>query len=173
MLSPSVCAEEVMPDEVILREIELPTCLECGKTINASQPRYRTPDGDVDVRCYEHGGWSFVTTRVLPLLELDRAPVPAMSGARASRIACLRLAAADSSREGIACPPSWPRVYQWRRRPARGLLLVDSSCHAPASPRHRSAECAVTMRVSLHSLTPPLRPVAGGRPEDRRPESPP
>jgi hypothetical protein len=102
VLSPGVCADEVMPDEVILREIELPTCLECGKTINASQPRYRTPDGDVDVRCYEHGGWSFVTTRVLPLLELDRAPVPAMSGARASRIACLRLAAADSSREGIA-----------------------------------------------------------------------
>jgi hypothetical protein len=112
VLSPGVCADEVMPDEVILREIELPTCLECGKTINASQPRYRTPDGDVDVRCYEHSGWSFVPAFFRPmtsLLELDRAPVPAMSsalrwlfGSSASRIACLRLAAADSSREGIA-----------------------------------------------------------------------
>jgi len=53
MLSPGVYPEEVMLDEVILREVELPTCLECGRTINAGQPRYRTPDGDVDVRCYE------------------------------------------------------------------------------------------------------------------------
>ena len=53
MLSPDVYPEEVMPDEVILREVELPTCLNCGRTINAGQPRYRTPNGDVDVRCYE------------------------------------------------------------------------------------------------------------------------
>ena len=53
VLLPDVCAEEVMPDEVILRELELPTCLICGRTINGGQPRYRTPDGDVEVRCYE------------------------------------------------------------------------------------------------------------------------
>lgn len=53
VLSPGVYPEEVMPDEVILREVELPTCLNCGRTINAGQPRYRTPDGDVDVQCYE------------------------------------------------------------------------------------------------------------------------
>ena len=64
MLLPDVCAEEVMPDEVILREVELPTCLICGRTINAGQPRYRVPEGDVDVRCYEQSGRS-VTTRAL------------------------------------------------------------------------------------------------------------
>jgi len=49
VLLSDVRAEEVMPDEVILREVELPTCLICGRTINAGQPRYRTPDGDLDV----------------------------------------------------------------------------------------------------------------------------
>jgi hypothetical protein len=53
LLSPDVYPEEVMPDQVILREVEFPTCLNCGRTINAGQPRYRTLDGDVDVRCYE------------------------------------------------------------------------------------------------------------------------
>ncbi len=66
MLSPDVCAEEVMPDQIILREIELPTCLICGKTINAGEPRYRVPNGDVDVRCYEHSGRSFTTIRAVP-----------------------------------------------------------------------------------------------------------
>jgi hypothetical protein len=65
VLLPDVCAEEVMPDEVILREVELPTCLICGRTINAGQPRYRVPEGDVDVRCYEQSGRSFMTTRAL------------------------------------------------------------------------------------------------------------
>ena len=65
MLVPDVCAEEVMPDEVILRELDLLTCLICGRTINAGQPRYRVPEGDVDVRCYEQSGRSFVTTRAL------------------------------------------------------------------------------------------------------------
>ena len=66
MLLPDVCAEEVMPDEVILREVELPpACLICGRTINAGQPRYRVPEGDIDVRCYEQSGRRFVTTRAL------------------------------------------------------------------------------------------------------------
>jgi hypothetical protein len=53
VLLPDVCAEEVMPDHVMPREVESLTCLICGRTINAGEPRYRTPDGDVDVRCYE------------------------------------------------------------------------------------------------------------------------
>src|SRR6266478_8138314 len=65
VLLPDVCAEEVMRDEVILREVELPTCLICGRMINAGQPRYRVPEGDVEVRCYEQSGRSFVTTRAL------------------------------------------------------------------------------------------------------------
>jgi hypothetical protein len=65
VLLSDVCAEEVMPDEVMPREVELLTCLICGRTINAGEPRYRTPDGDVDVRCYEQSGRSFVTTRAL------------------------------------------------------------------------------------------------------------
>ena len=50
VLLPDVCAEEVM---LMPREVELLTCLICGRTISAGEPRYRTPDGDVDVRCYD------------------------------------------------------------------------------------------------------------------------
>ena len=50
VLLPDVCAEEVM---LTPREVELLTCLICGRTISAGEPRYRTPDGDVDVGCYE------------------------------------------------------------------------------------------------------------------------
>ena len=32
---------------------DLPTCHSCGRPLTKGEPRYRRPDGDVHVRCFE------------------------------------------------------------------------------------------------------------------------